>query len=119
MFVPQPRSSRHNIHCERVMPDDVKPYSTEPCQAEEAYQIPETPEAVGTSVQLRKIVEEVKMFTDSDWAGCKETRKSSSAGVVMPGAHALKAYTRKQKIIARSSAEAELYAAALGASELN
>ena len=29
----------------------------------------------------------------------------------------MKAYTRKQKIIARSSAEAELYAAALGASE--
>ena len=56
-------------------------------------------------------------FTDSDWAGCKETRKSSSAGVVMLGEHALKAYTRKRKIIARSSAEAELYAAALGASE--
>ena len=30
--------------------------------------------------------------------------------------HTLKAYTRKQKIITRSSAEAELYAAALGAS---
>ena len=64
-----------------------------------------------------KTVEEVTTFTDSDWAGCKETRKSSSAGVVMLGEHALKAYTRKQKIIARSSAEAELYAAALGASE--
>ena len=64
-----------------------------------------------------KIVEEVTTFTDSDWAGCKETRKSSSAGVVMLGEHALKAYTRKQKIIARSSAEAEPYAAALGASE--
>ena len=33
------------------------------------------------------------------------------------GKHTLKAYTRKQKIIAKSSAEAELYAAALGASE--
>ena len=29
----------------------------------------------------------------------------------------MKAYTRKQKVIAKSSAEAELYAAALGASE--
>ena len=56
---------------------------------------------------------------DSDWAGCKETRKSSSAGVAMTGAHTLKTYTRKQKIIARSIAEAELYAAALGACELN
>ena len=65
-----------------------------------------------------KTVEEVTTFTDSDWAGCKETRKSSSAGVVMVGEHALKAYTRKPKIIARSSAEAELYAAALGASEV-
>ena len=34
----------------------------------------------------------------------------------MLGGHTLKAYTRKQKAIAKSSAEAELYAAALGAS---
>ena len=33
------------------------------------------------------------------------------------GKHLLEAYTRRQKVIARSSAEAELYAAALGASE--
>ena len=33
------------------------------------------------------------------------------------GRHLLQAYTRQQKIIARSSAEAELYAAALGASD--
>ena len=72
----------------------------------------------GQIFKYGKIVEEVTMFTDLDWAGCKEPRKSSSAGVVMLGAHTLKAYTRKQKIIARSSEEAELYAAALGASEV-
>ena len=72
----------------------------------------------GQVFKYGKTVEEITVFTDSDWAGCKETRKSSSAGIVMMGAHALKAYTRKQKIIARSSAEAEMYAAALGASEL-
>ena len=42
---------------------------------------------------------------------------STSAGVIQLGNHTLKAYTHKQKIIAKSSAEAELYAAALGASE--
>ena len=64
-----------------------------------------------------ELAEELTVFTDSDWAGCKEIRKSSSAGVLMLGRHTLKAYTRKQKAIAKSSAEAELKAAALGASE--
>ena len=63
------------------------------------------------------MTKDLTVFTDSDWAGCKETRKSSSAGVLMLGKDTLKAYTRKQRIIAKSSAEAELYAAALGASE--
>ena len=64
------------------------------------------------------LAEELTLFTDSDWAGCKETRKSSSAGVLMLGRHTLKAYTRKQKVIAKKkNAEAELYAAALGTSE--
>ena len=31
------------------------------------------------------MAEELTAFTDSDWAGCKETRKSSSAGVLMLG----------------------------------
>ena len=57
------------------------------------------------------LAEELTVFTDSNWAGCKETRKSSSAGVMMLGVHTLKAYT------AKSSAETELYAAALGVSE--
>ena len=49
------------------------------------------------------MVEEVTTCSDSDWAGCKEAP--------------LKAYTCKQHIIAINSAKAELYAAALGATE--
>ena len=45
---------------------------------------------------------EVTVFSDSDWAGDKETRKSSSAGGALVGRHVLKAYPRKQKIITRS-----------------
>ena len=64
--------------------------------------------------EYAELAEELAAFTDSDWAGCKETQKSSSAGVLMLGGHTVKAYTRTQKVIAKSSAEAELYAAALG-----
>ena len=63
-----------------------------------------------------RMANEVTTFADSYWAGWKETRKSSSVGVILLGNHV--PYTRKQKIMAKSSAEAELYAAALGASGL-
>ena len=60
---------------------------------------------------------QVTVFSDSGWAGDKKTRKSSSAVIALVGQHFLKAYTRKQQIIVRSSAGAELYAVALRASE--
>ena len=63
------------------------------------------------------MVEEVKTNSDSNWAGCKETPTSSNAGVILFGSHTLKAYTRKQQIIARSSAEGEWYAASMKASK--
>ena len=56
---------------------------------------------------------EVTVLSDADRAGNEETRKSSSAGVALLGRHILTAYTRKQKIVARNSAEATLYAATL------
>ena len=60
----------------------------------------------GRQFKYRRIVEEVTMFTDSDWAGRKETRKSSSAVVMLLGDQALKAYAHKQKINARSRGRA-------------
>ena len=50
----------------------------------------------GQVLEYGKMAEELTVFTDSDWAGCKETRKSSSAGVLMLGGHSMKAHTRKE-----------------------
>ena len=47
-------------------------------------------------------------YTDSDWAGEKVSRKSTSAGCLMRGAHCIKAWARS---------EAELYAGLRTASE--
>ena len=49
-------------------------------------------------------------YTDADWACCRETRKSTTGGVIMLGSHALKSWSKTQAFIALSSGESELYA---------
>ena len=51
---------------------------------------------------------QILVFTDSNWAGCKDTRKSTSGGCFMHDKHLLKTYSRTPSTIALSSAEAEL-----------
>jgi hypothetical protein len=50
------------------------------------------------------------MFTDSDDAGCTKTRKSTSAGALMHGAHLIKFYSSTQHVLSLSSGESEFYA---------
>ena len=59
----------------------------------------------------------VEAYSDSDWAGDKITRRSTSGGAIYHGRHLLKTWAKKQAVIAMSSAEAELYAACRCASE--
>ena len=61
---------------------------------------------------------DVDGFTDSDWAGCKNTGKSTSGGAIMIGEHFIKGYSRTQKAITLSSAEAELVAMVKMSSEV-
>ena len=55
--------------------------------------------------------------SDSDWAGDKQTRKSTSGGIIRIGSHFIKSWSKGQTTIALSSAEAELYAILRTASE--
>ena len=57
-------------------------------------------------------------FSDSDWAGCKRTAKSTSGGAIMRGAHMIKSWSSTQKSITLSSGEAELVAAVKTCTEL-
>ncbi len=50
------------------------------------------------------------LYADSDLAGCRRTRKSTTGGVAMRGPHGLKTWSIMQGPIALSSAEAEYYA---------
>ena len=49
-------------------------------------------------------------FTDSDFAGCRQTAKSTRGGAIIAKQHWIKSWSSTQKTIALSSGEAELTA---------
>lgn len=51
----------------------------------------------------------VEAYSDTDWAGCRRTRRSTTGGLIRRGRHLLKTWCKTQAVIALSSAEAELY----------
>ena len=60
----------------------------------------------------------MKVMSDSDWAGCRRTAKSTSGGVIMRGTHYIKSWSSTQKNVTLSSGEAELVAAVKASCEL-
>ena len=60
---------------------------------------------------------EITVFVDSDFAGCLETRRSTSGGCMMLGRHLVKHWSSTQKKTALSSGEAELSGVLKGSSE--
>ena len=59
----------------------------------------------------------IDVFSDSDWAACKASRKSISSTVVLVGGFLITATARTQSVISQSSGEAEYIAGAASASE--
>ncbi len=62
-------------------------------------------------------VSHVDVYTDTDWAGCPKTRKSTSGGCVMLGGHAVKHWSSTQQSISLSSGEAEFAGVIRGAGQ--
>ncbi len=51
----------------------------------------------------------IETYSDTDWAGCVKTRKSTSGGCMMLGRHLIKSWSSAQSQTALSSGEAEYY----------
>jgi hypothetical protein len=62
-------------------------------------------------------LDKILVYVDSDWAGCKVTRASTSGGAATWGGGLLKSWSKTQGSIALSSGEAEFYAAIKGCAE--
>ena len=62
-------------------------------------------------------VSHIDVYTDSDWAGDRINRKSTSGGMLCVGDGLIKSWSKSQTVIARSSGEAEFYALNRGLTE--
>ena len=51
----------------------------------------------------------VEVYSDTDWAGCVKTRKSTSGGCLLLGNHLIKSWSTTQGLVSLSSGEAEFY----------
>ena len=49
--------------------------------------------------------QEVSGYSDSDWAGCRRTAKSTSGGAIMRGSHCLTTWSSTQRSVSLSSAK--------------
>ena len=61
---------------------------------------------------------DLTVWTDSDWASCRASRRSCSGGALFRGSHLLHHWCRLQAQVALSSGEAELHAGNRGLIEL-
>ena len=57
----------------------------------------------------------IYIYCDADWAGCPRTRKSTSGGAIMIGAHTIRTYSATQTAVSFSLGEAEYYGLVKGA----
>ena len=62
-------------------------------------------------------VSEVEVFVDTDFAGCRRTRRSTSGGLIRMAGHTLRHWSVTQPTISLSSGEAELVGIVRGASQ--
>ena len=65
----------------------------------------------------QQVANGVDVYTDTDWAGCPKTRKSTSGGCILVGSHAIKHWSSTQTSVALSSGEAEFAGVIRGAGQ--
>ncbi len=61
---------------------------------------------------------DLEVYSDTDFAGCLETRRSTSGGVALRGRHLIKHLSVTQKSVTLSSGEAELGGIVKGTTEV-
>lgn len=64
---------------------------------------------VRTLFEYQGLARKLDTYVDTDYAGCRRTRKSTSGGTAFLGKHVIKSWSLTQSIVTLSSGEAEYY----------
>ena len=67
--------------------------------------------------KYQQVHQHLTIRVDTDYAGCKRTRRSTNGGMIMLGDHLIKNWATTQTVVAISSGEAEYYGMTKGACE--
>ncbi len=70
-----------------------------------------------TTFNYQKSAGVLTAWVDTDFAGCRKTRRSTSGGVITLGSHVIKTWSATQAVVALSSGEAEYYGIVKGGSQ--
>ncbi|XP_026378433.1 uncharacterized protein LOC113272854 [Papaver somniferum] len=74
---------------------------------------------LGVGITLKKSsLTTLRAYTDSDWAGCPDTRRSTSGYALFLGSNLISWSSKKQPIVSKSSAEAEYKCLSVASAEL-
>ena len=66
---------------------------------------------------LESVPDCIDIYCDTDFAGCKDTRRSTSGGVAMIGGHCVKHWAKTQTTVSLSSGESELHGICAGTAQ--
>ena len=62
---------------------------------------------------------QLETCSDTDWAGCRRTRRSTTGGCTVAGSHLVKMWCKTQAVVALNSADAKLYGLVRALAETN
>ncbi len=86
-----------------------KPESDDWLRAKRMARYLQDSERVVARFDFQEMPLEIVVWSDTDFAGCRRTRRSTSGGVVTFGRHCVKTYSLTRETIALSSGESEFY----------